>query len=46
MMGQQVRACTALTDNLSSVPNIHVRWLTVAYDSTSKGNLKCLQHPF
>lgn len=44
--GQRVRAYTALTDDLSSVPNIHVRWLTVAYDSSSKGTVKRLHHPY
>lgn len=39
MMGQQVTACTALTEDLSSVPNTHVRQLTVA---SSKGHLKPL----
>lgn len=39
MMGQQVAAWTALTEDLSSDPNTHVRQLTIA---SSKGHLKPL----
>lgn len=37
MMGQRVRTYTALTEDLNSLPNTHVKWLTTTYDSSAKG---------
>lgn len=32
-----LRAHTALPEDLSSIPSIHIRWLTTAYDPSSRG---------
>jgi len=36
MMAQQLRVHPALAEDLSSVPNTHVRWLTTTCNSSSR----------
>lgn len=36
-MTQRVRACAALSENPSSAPSTHFRWLTTPCDSSSSG---------
>lgn len=41
-MTQQLSALTAFPEDLSSVPKVHVRWLTTAGNSSSRGKSNVL----